>query len=141
MPAWKRLPRMQPMHTQPMTTRSRRTIFGALALWLCVLVAGVVAPWAHSHQLAGSMERLCSGHEGPVQWVPSPASNDAQGDAAALHHVMDCPLCLPVLASAGAVHFAVLLELAQHHGAISWHTPVRAWAGYWPPARGPPLSI
>ena len=134
------LPRMQPMHRLPMPTCSRRAIAGVLLLWLCVVAASVWSPLARAHITAQSVERLCSGH-GVVQWVHSPVAELAQGDTAALHHLIDCPLCLPVLAPPPAVHGVDLPVLPQQGVQASSTVFIPSHHQQWPPARGPPLEI
>lgn len=124
-------------------TFARRAITAVLALWLCVVAAGVWAPLARAQQAAQGMELLCSGHGEPV-WVPSPAAQighaNADMGADALHHLLDCPLCLPVLAPPPRPYASASSPLAQS-------TPVAAAALGpqpqdlpWPPARGPPVA-
>lgn len=135
------LPRMQAMPRFPITTTAHRAIWGALLLWCCVLAATAAAPWLHAQQLASSVERLCSGHDGAVQWVLSPAAADVQEDAQALHHLLDCPLCVPVLATPPPASVMAVAELAQHHASpYFWVTALRRSA-HWPPPRGPPFLI
>ena len=127
------------MFSLPARLLSRRAITGVLALWLCVVAAGVWAPMARAHMAAQSMEPLCSGHGAP-QWVHSPFAASAQDDAAALHHLIDCPLCLLVLALPKQPDRRISLALAQpapvfHAQAL--HPPI---LGHWPPPRGPPQS-
>lgn len=118
---------------------SRRAITGVLLLWLCVVAAGVWAPMARAQLAAQGAERLCSGALAP-QWTASPLAHAAQGDAAALHHLIDCPLCLPVLAPPPALHSRVLPVLApQLPWPVMAAVPLQALA-HWPPARGPPVS-
>ena len=130
---------MQAMHRLPITTLSRRAITGVLLLWLCVVATSVWAPVARAQMAAHGMERLCSGH-GAVQWVPSPVVQDAHGDAAALHHLIDCPLCLPVLAPPPGLHAAALSVRAQHVPPAVLVARALSHHQHWPPARGPPLS-
>lgn len=116
---------------------SRRAITGVLALWLCVVAAGVWAPMARAQQALQGVERLCSGEVVP-QWALHPAAHTSHGEAAALHHLIDCPLCLPALAPPPRWHSSAL------HSAPQWlyPAPVTAWRPQavlpWPPARGPP---
>ena len=131
---------MHAMHRLPTLTTSRRAITGVLLLWLCVLAAGVWAPVARAQMAAHGVERLCSGH-GTVQWVPSPVAQNAHGDAATLHHLIDCPLCLPVLAPPPALHTAALQVLPQHVASARKAAFVPSLHQYGPPARGPPLSF
>lgn len=126
----------------PTLAFSRRAILGVLALWWCVVAATVCAPLARAHWVAQHVERVCSG-EAAMQWVPSPMAHGGHGvsgEGAALHHWIDCPLCLPVLAPPPAVQqpavqaLPVVVPLAVATGLLG--APWRQW----PPARGPPLS-
>ena len=129
------------MHRLPIPSLSRRALFGVLALWLCVLVTGVVAPWTHAQQMAGSVERLCSGHDGAVQWVLSPTADATAQEAQALHHLLDCPMCMPVLVSGAPAHVLPLAVLTEEKAIGHVHALIWLNAAHWPPARGPPLSI
>ena len=119
---------------------SRRAITGVLALWLCVIAAGVWAPMARASMDAGSVERLCSGELLP-QWAASPVADAEHGAADALHHLMECPLCLPVLAPPPYVLLAWAPMLPQHVASAPQVAPPQALAQQWPPARGPPFNI
>ena len=133
------LPRMWRMSPSRISTLSRRAITRVLALWLCVVVAGVWAPMVRADMAARSVEQLCSGHGAP-QWAPSPAAHGAHADAAALHHLIDCPLCLPVLAPGPMALTAAVQQLPrQSHLALD-QAPIQHLASHWPPARGPPTS-
>lgn len=140
MKAEARLPRMHAMHRLPSFATSRRAITGVLLLWLCVLAAGVWAPVARAHLQSQGLERLCSG-EVVAQWVPSPVGHAAHDDAlgTALHHQIDCPLCMPVLAppasaQAGGVHSLLTSAPAMQVQALQVRTAL-----HWPLPRGPPL--
>lgn len=117
---------------------SRRTITGVLALWLCVVAAGVWAPLARAHTAAQGVERLCSGAI-VAQWAPNPVTHTEHGDAAALHHLIDCPLCLPVLAPPPGVHSSPQPAAPQLVPLEPVKTAHMAMPGQWPPARGPPV--
>lgn len=118
---------------------SHRAITGVLALWLCVVAAGVWAPIARAHMAAQGMEQLCSGHGAP-QWEHSPFSQSAQGDAAALHHLIDCPLCLPVLALPHRQENRISQALASQAPVFHAQASPLQIVGHWPPPRGPPQS-
>lgn len=121
----------------PASHLPRRAITAVLALWLCVVAAGVWAPMARAHMAAQGVERLCSGEMAP-QWALNPVADAAQGDVAALHHVMDCPLCLPVLAPPPSLHTKPLPALV-HPVPQSYRVGAQmAQPGQWPWARGPP---
>lgn len=119
---------------------SRRAITGVLVLWLCVIASGIWAPMARADMAAHSVERLCSGAPLP-QWAESPTASTTQADAALLHHLMECPLCLPVLAPPPNVQtlqaYTPPQQLVPERGA----TPAQTLAQQWPPARGPPSNI
>lgn len=123
----------------PHTNRSltRRAISGVLVLWLCVVAAGAWAPMARAHMAAQGMEQLCSGH-GVPQWVSSPVAQAEHGDAAALHHLIDCPLCLPVLAPPPDVHRTIQQAMESPIPVLHADVLHAAVALYLPPARGPP---
>ncbi|CAB5659384.1 hypothetical protein [Comamonas aquatica] len=117
--------------------RWRRYTVWVLAAWLCVVAAGVGAPLARAHLALGSLERLCSGDSAP-HWVPSPASTAAADVSAALHHLIDCPLCMPVLAPPPALQ-AASVQAAAPDRPVDWAwVPVPARWTYGPLARGPP---
>lgn len=126
--------RMLPLFARSL---SRRALTGVLALWLCVVAAGVWAPMARAQLALQGVERLCSGEVVP-QWALHPAAHTPDGEGAAPHHLIDCPLCLPALAPPPRWHSSAL------HSAPQWLclAPVAAWrpqaALPWPPARGPP---
>ena len=130
---------MQRMFALSIRSLSRRAITGVLALWLCVVAAGVWAPMARAHTAAQGMELLCSGHGAP-QWVHSPFAPSAQGDAAALHHLIDCPLCLPVLAPPNKAESRASQTLAPQTPAFHAQALHPRIVGRWPPPRGPPAS-
>lgn len=117
----------------------RRTTLWVLLAWLCVLAASVGAPLARANQAAQSVERLCSGEPVP-QWAPSPIAHahEGGGDVAALHHVIDCALCLPVLLAPPGAWQAQLHALPQQSHSALVPAPRIAQASHWPPARGPP---
>lgn len=103
-----------------------------LAVWLLVLAAGVLAPWAQARH----MEPVCSG-AGHAHWILGPAADDLTH---ALHG-LDCPLCLPQLAAPPAAASAALPELpraaqAPRLSAPVWTPMPSAWP---PPARAPPV--
>lgn len=117
--------------------RLRRYTVWVLAAWLCVLAAGVGAPLARAHLALGSLERLCSGDSVP-HWVHSPVSPAAADASAALHHLIDCPLCLPVLAPPPALQ-AASVQAAVPDRPLDWAwVPAQARWTYGPLARGPP---
>ena len=131
---------MQRMLLPTAHSLTRRAVAGVLGLWLCVVAAGVWAPMARASLAAQGMERLCSGH-GAAQWVHSPVAADHSADAAELHHLIDCPLCLPVLApppQGCSPSQPAILSFAPVVTALA--LPV-AGALPWPPARGPPQYL
>jgi hypothetical protein len=130
--------KMPSMLFLPASHLSRRTITGVLALWLCVVAAGVWAPLARAHMAAQGGERLCSGEVVP-QWAPNPVAHAEHGDAGALHHLIDCPLCLPVLAPPPGVHSSPQHAAPQLVPPEPVATAHMAMPGQWPPARGPPV--
>lgn len=131
------LPRMQRMLPLFARSLSRRAITGVMALWLCVVAAGVWAPMARAHLAAQGMEPLCTGH-GQTQWVRSPAAQADPGDTAALHHLIDCPLCMPVLAPPPSVRGSASPAAAQP-GIFAQPAALHlTFLLQWPPARGPP---
>lgn len=118
---------------------SRRAISGVLALWLCVVATGIWAPMARAQMAAQGMEQLCSGH-GVPQWVPSLIAHSEPVDAAALHHLIDCPLCLPVLAppTSAFTQAPQAMPLPAPMGRLQpW---LARYVGHWPPPRGPPVA-
>lgn len=120
-------------------TSSRRAISGVLVLWLCVVAAGVWAPLARAQKVVQGVEQLCSGHGAP-QWVVSPVAQVSHEEAATLHHLIDCPLCLPVLAPPPQTYGADLTAMAPQVPMLQaavLRTPV---VRQWPPARGPPSA-
>ena len=128
---------MQRMLLPTAHSLTRRAISGVLVLWLCVVAAGVWAPMARAHKVAQGMEQLCSGHGAP-QWVPSPVAQAEHGDASALHHLIDCPLCLPVLAPPPHVHRTAPQAMASQAPVVRADVLPAAGTQQWPPARGPP---
>ena len=130
---------MPAMHRQPCAPLSRRAITGVLVRGRCVLAAGIWAPMARAHHAAQGMERLCSG-DATTQWVSSPAASAAQDTLdSALHHLIDCPLCMPVLAPPPQVSAPMPQALpAAHRLAPAAAQPPVAVA-WLPPARGPPV--
>lgn len=131
---------MRSMLPWPVLFASRRAITAVLALWLCVLATGVWAPVARAQLAAQGVERLCSGEMAP-QWAPSPVSHAAHGDAlgTALHHQIDCPLCMPVLAPPPSVQVAGVHSLPTQAPVFQAQVQPASLAFHWPPARGPPL--
>ena len=123
-----------------MFTCSRSTITGVLLLWLCVIAASVCAPVARAHITAQSMERLCSGH-GVVQWQPSPVAEQLHGDGAELHHRVDCPLCLPVLAPPPVAETLAVPPMPVYPVSVTGASFIPAYFAHWPPPRGPPASF
>lgn len=131
---------MRSMLPRPVLFASRRAITAVLALWLCVLAAGVWAPVARAHMAAQGLEQLCSGAMAP-QWVPSPVADAAHDDALAkaLHHQIDCPLCMPVLAPPSSAHVAGVHSLPTQAPVFQAQAKPASLAFHWPPPRGPPL--
>lgn len=138
------------MRAVPEFTLQRWTRW-VLAAWLCVALGSVVSPMARAHSGAVPMEALCSmagGMPGGAgvdssnrQQVPSPAALLlALDDAADLHHGLDCPLCLPLLAPPPLHTSMAALPLGVETRTQS------LWAAPWVyrvaaalPARGPPV--
>ncbi|HEY4664539.1 MAG TPA: DUF2946 family protein [Comamonas sp.] len=118
---------------------SRRAITGVLVLWLCVVAAGIWAPMARAHMQAQSMERLCSVH-GVEQWVPSPVAEGSSDDGEGLHHLIDCPLCLPLLAPPPAEGSVAVQALPPQPPPAQVVLAQASHAQHWPPARGPPVT-
>lgn len=116
---------------------SRRAITGVLVLWLCVMLAGVWAPMARAQMAAHGIERLCSGDLVP-QWESSPLVHTADGDAQTLHHLLDCPLCLPVLAPPPTACISASQALSEPQPQLLVAALYLTARPHWPPARGPP---
>lgn len=134
------MPRMRTMLSPPASPPARRAITAVLVLWLCVLAAGVWAPVARAQLAAQGVERLCSGEMAP-QWAPSPATHAGHGDAlgTALHHQIDCPLCMPVLAPPTSAQTSCVHSLPAQAPVARAQMRLSHLAFHWPPPRGPPL--
>lgn len=115
---------------------SHRAITAVLALWLCVLAAGVWAPVARAQLSHQHAVHLCSGELAPPG-TPSPLAADDMGMA--LHHALDCPLCMPALAPPTPHHGVRLHEPAAQMPSVAVAAVHAAPSTAWPPARGPPL--
>lgn len=115
----------------------RSTAWAVLLAWLCVVATSIAAPVVRAQPPHHHVERLCSGQAAP-QWAHSPITQ-AQGDAAALHHLIDCPLCLPVLALPSTPVQAQGSDALQAAPQPALHTGPGTPRIHWPPARGPPF--
>lgn len=124
------------MLSRPALHISQRAITAVLALWLCVLAAGVWAPVARAQLGQQHAVHLCSGEVAPPG-TPSPLAQDDLGMA--LHHALDCPLCMPALAPPSASPSVRLHEAAQHVPRMGAMAVYAAPSADWPPARGPPV--
>jgi hypothetical protein len=125
-----------PTHRPLLSVRS--TALAVLWAWLCVVCVSIAAPVVLAQQTSHRIERLCSGEPVP-QWAPSPITHAHDGDAAALHHLIDCPLCLPILAPPAAMAQTVGCHALQAVPQEPLHTGQGAPSIQWPPARGPPV--
>lgn len=119
------------------TTHLRRTSQLVLAAWLCVCMVSVWAPLARAQISQQHAVHLCSGELAPPD-APNPLAD--AGQDMALHHVLDCPLCLPVLAPPPPqVHTARVPVPAAQPQALqpAVHIP---WRVALPPVRAPPAK-
>lgn len=123
------------------TSTSRRTIWMVLLAWLCVMTAGVAAPVVRAQTVLVGMEQLCSG-DFPPRWVPSPVGHGSEHDAASLaqHHLIDCPLCLPVLAPPAQASPIVAAPPRAQGPALMQVAGPAPQRNPWPPVRAPPVS-
>lgn len=115
----------------------RSTAWAVLLAWLCVVCTSMAAPVVLAQQSGHYVERLCSGEPAP-QWAPSPVAPAHDSDAGALHHLIDCPLCLPVLAPPASLVLTGSCAVRQAVPQLPLHTGQSADSIQWPPARGPP---
>lgn len=119
------------------TTRLRHSTAWVLAAWLCVLMAGVWAPVARAHHQHHHAVHLCSGELTPLG-APSPIA--ALDQDTALHHVLDCPLCMPVLAPPPpTLPSAAVAGISQHVPSMLAGTHIAPSVAL-PPARAPPFK-
>lgn len=118
-----------------LTTRLRHTTAWVLAAWLCVLLAGVGAPVVRAQASHAHAVHVCSG-----EWAPLDAPNPMQAAPAdmALHHVLDCPLCLPMLAPPSQNVVAQLGVLPQAYQAAAGAQAAHVQRTHLPPVRAPP---
>ncbi|KAB0585684.1 hypothetical protein [Comamonas kerstersii] len=117
------------------TTHLRRTSLLVLAAWLCVCMVSIWAPMARAQISQQHVVHLCSGELAPLD-APSPLTDTGQGMA--LHHTLDCPLCLPVLAPPPQQVQAASVQVpAAQPQALppAVHIPCRVAL---PPVRAPP---
>lgn len=125
------------MFASQLSTRLRQTSTWVLAAWLCVLLAGIWTPVARAQNSQQHAVHLCSGELAPLD-APSPIA--AASHDMVLHHALDCPLCLPVLApppQLGCVPCVQPPTAAPASGSSLHHVPLRVTL---PPARAPPVQ-
>ena len=120
-----------------LTTRLRHTIAWVLAAWLCVLLAAVGAPVVRAQSDHAHAVHLCSGALAPLD-APNPMQA-APADMA-LHHVLDCPLCLPMLAPPPQAVVAQLGVLPQTRHPAAGAQAAHVQRTHLPPVRAPPLK-
>lgn len=118
-------------------TRLRHTTAWVLAAWLCVLLAGVAAPVVRAQASHAHAVHLCSGERAPLD-APNPMQA-APADRA-LHHVLDCPLCLPMLVLPPQSVVAQLGELPQPRHPAAGAQAAHVQRTHLPPVRAPPLK-
>ena len=118
----------------------RSTAWAVLLAWLCVVGASMAASSMLASLSRHGVEHLCSGEAVP-QWAPSPIAQVHEGEQAALHHLLDCPLCLPALAPPGGAWSTPAGEVVQAAPQQGPYAGVTGRATPWPPARGPPFSM
>lgn len=109
-----------------------------LLAWLGVVLASALSPWARADAPPG-WERACSA-SGGTQWIPGPTAQPAGLPAAA--HLLDCPLCLPLLAPVPQAIGPVLAVPAEQGLRLpDYAQPLVAATALPPPTRAPPLLL
>lgn len=114
----------------------RRAVQLVLVAWLCVCVVSIWAPMARAQISQQHVVHLCSGALAPLD-APNPLLDGERG--LVFHHVLDCPLCLPVLAPPPlAVQVGAVVGVARPaiSAAFSSHSPPSVVL---PPVRAPPV--
>jgi hypothetical protein len=116
--------------------RVTRWTHGVLALWCVVLLLSALAPLAQ----ARSTERLCSGAAIP-QWTPLHEDASEHG-ATANAHVLECPLCLPLIAAPPTAQtFDRKTTWAEHYRPMASPLRLAAAPCAWCEARAPPSPV
>lgn len=114
-----------------------------LAAWVCVALAGGLAPLARAQASAAGvpgLEPVCTAM-GSVHWVPSPAAGLLANGESLPVHGLDCPLCMPVLAPPPLPSWGVAPPSApEPAGFVAWRSPFVRTAAAPLPARGPPQT-
>ena len=106
-----------------------------LLAWLGVVLASALSPWARAGVPPG-WGRACSA-SGGTQWVPGPAAQPSGLPASV--HLLDCPLCLPLLAPVPETGLpAPAAPAEQGVGLPGYVQPMVAATALPPPTRAPP---